>query len=62
MTHESELAAYSAGIEKHGLNPNAVMVMREAGVDVFVAGSAVFAAPDPVAAIKGMRTAAEDVE
>ena len=25
---------YSAGIEKHGLNPNAVEVMREAGVDI----------------------------
>jgi arsenate reductase len=26
--------AYSAGIETHGLNPNAVAVMREAGVDI----------------------------
>ncbi|GAB4196869.1 MAG: arsenate reductase ArsC [Phycisphaeraceae bacterium] len=25
---------YSAGIEKHGLNPNAVKVMAEAGVDI----------------------------
>jgi arsenate reductase len=25
---------YSAGIETHGLNPNAVKVMREAGVDI----------------------------
>ncbi|MEO8494230.1 MAG: arsenate reductase ArsC [Planctomycetota bacterium] len=25
---------YSAGIEKHGLNPRAVRVMREAGVDI----------------------------
>lgn len=25
---------YSAGIEKHGLNPNAVRVMQEAGVDI----------------------------
>lgn len=25
---------YSAGIEKHGLNPNAVKVMDEAGVDI----------------------------
>ena len=25
---------YSAGIEKHGLNPRAVKVMREAGVDI----------------------------
>ncbi len=28
------LVAYSAGIEKHGLNPNAVRVMAEAGVDI----------------------------
>lgn len=25
---------YSAGIEKHGLNPNAVKVMQESGVDI----------------------------
>jgi len=25
---------YSAGIETHGLNPNAVRVMKEAGVDI----------------------------
>lgn len=45
-----------------GIGPDTIRMAREAGVDVFVAGSAVFAAPDPVAAIKGMRTAAEDVE
>jgi arsenate reductase len=28
------LNAYSAGIETHGLNPNAVRVMAEAGVDI----------------------------
>lgn len=28
------LNAYSAGIETHGLNPNAVRVMKEAGVDI----------------------------
>ena len=28
------LEAYSAGIEKHGLNPHAVKVMAEAGVDI----------------------------
>jgi arsenate reductase len=28
------LEAYSAGIEKHGLNPHAVAVMAEAGVDI----------------------------
>lgn len=30
----AEIEAYSAGIETHGLNPNAVKVMREAGVDI----------------------------
>lgn len=29
-----EIEAYSAGIEKHGLNPLAVEVMAEAGVDI----------------------------
>ena len=29
-----KIEAYSAGIETHGLNPNAVQVMAEAGVDM----------------------------
>ena len=29
-----QIEPYSAGIETHGLNPNAVRVMREAGVDI----------------------------
>ena len=29
-----EITVYSAGIETHGLNPNAVKVMGEAGVDI----------------------------
>ena len=28
------IVPYSAGIETHGLNPHAVEVMREAGVDI----------------------------
>lgn len=28
------ILAYSAGVETHGLNPNAVQVMKEAGVDI----------------------------
>jgi arsenate reductase len=28
------IKAYSAGVETHGLNPNAVKVMAEAGVDI----------------------------
>lgn len=31
---DQQIDAYSAGIEKHGLNPLAVRVMREAGVDI----------------------------
>lgn len=31
--------SYSAGIEKHGLNPDAVRVMAEAGVDISGQGS-----------------------
>ena len=30
----SHLDVYSAGVETHGLNPNAVKVMAEAGVDI----------------------------
>lgn len=30
----TELEPYSAGIEAHGLNPNAVKVMAESGVDI----------------------------
>jgi len=29
-----EIEAYSAGIEKHGMNPHAVKVMAEVGVDI----------------------------
>ncbi len=32
--HGDRLDAHSAGIETHGLNPRAVKVMREAGVDI----------------------------
>jgi arsenate reductase len=33
LRHDS-IEAYSAGIETHGLNPNAVKVMAEAGIDI----------------------------
>lgn len=33
-TRANEWRAYSAGIETHGMNPNAVSVMREMGVDM----------------------------
>jgi arsenate reductase len=32
--HAESLEAYSAGVETHGLNPTAVRVMQEAGVDI----------------------------
>lgn len=32
--HPERIAASSAGIETHGLNPNAVAVMKESGVDI----------------------------
>ena len=32
--HFAALEPYSAGIETHGLNPRAVQVMAEAGVDI----------------------------
>jgi arsenate reductase (thioredoxin) len=31
---EDAVEAYSAGLEKHGMNPHAVKVMAEAGVDI----------------------------
>ena len=32
--HKGKIDAFSAGIEKHGLNPNAVKVMFELGIDI----------------------------
>jgi arsenate reductase len=32
--HGDQVDVYSAGIEAHGMNPNAVQVMAEAGVDI----------------------------
>ena len=32
--HGDRIEAYSAGIEAHGMNPNAMKVMNEAGVDI----------------------------
>ncbi|HBN76146.1 MAG TPA: arsenate reductase [Planctomycetaceae bacterium] len=32
--HGDKIDAYSAGIEAHGMNPNAIKVMAEAGVDI----------------------------
>ena len=32
--HGDKIEAYSAGIEAHGMNPNAVRVMQESGIDL----------------------------
>ena len=32
--HSDTIEAWSAGIEAHGMNPNAMQVMKEAGVDI----------------------------
>ncbi|MEP3479493.1 MAG: arsenate reductase ArsC [Fuerstiella sp.] len=32
--HSDTIEAYSAGIQAHGMNPNAMQVMQEAGVDI----------------------------
>jgi ribulose-phosphate 3-epimerase len=39
-----------------GIGPDNIGLAREAGADVFVAGSSIFRAEDPVAAIQAMRT------
>jgi len=39
-----------------GIGPDNIGLAREAGADVFVAGSSIFRAKDPVAAIQEMRT------
>ena len=44
-----EINAYSAGIEKHGLNPYAVRVMQEAGVDIRSQQSQTIADLGPIA-------------
>jgi len=41
--HGNVIKAYSAGIEKHGMNPLAVEVMAEAGVDISTQRSKVVA-------------------
>ena len=37
--HGDQIEAYSAGIEAHGMNPNAMKVMGEAGVDIAIQSS-----------------------
>ncbi|MBA2338732.1 MAG: ribulose-phosphate 3-epimerase [Acidimicrobiia bacterium] len=42
-----------------GIDPDTIGAAREAGADVFVAGSAIFGAADPVAAVEALRRSAE---
>jgi ribulose-phosphate 3-epimerase len=43
-----------------GIDPETVKLVAAAGADVFVAGNAIFAQPDPVAAARAIRQAAEE--
>ena len=44
--HQDQLAVRSAGVVANGVNPNAVEVMREAGIDISAQRSEVVAAKD----------------
>jgi ribulose-phosphate 3-epimerase len=53
-------AGLSTDIEVDGgIDPQTVGVARAAGADVFVAGTSVFRAPDPIAAVAELRSAIE---
>jgi len=43
-----------------GITPDSARLARRAGVDAFVAGTAVIRAPDPVAAVEELRAAVQD--
>jgi ribulose-phosphate 3-epimerase len=45
-----------------GITPDTAGLARDAGAGVFVAGTAIFRAPDPVAAIKSLRAVADGME
>lgn len=45
-----------------GITPETARLARATGVDVFVAGTAIFRDPDPVAAVARLRAAIESVE
>ena len=47
--HGDSVEAYSAGIEAHGMNPNAIKVMNEAGVDITSQSSKLASSLDDVA-------------
>jgi ribulose-phosphate 3-epimerase len=45
-----------------GITAETARAARDAGADVFVAGTAIFRAPDPVAAIQRLRAVADGME
>jgi ribulose-phosphate 3-epimerase len=45
-----------------GITTSTARLARDAGADVFVAGTSIFRAPDPVAAIKSLRAVADGME
>jgi len=45
-----------------GVSSENARAARDVGVDVFVAGSAIFGSPDPVAAVRHLRAAVESME
>ena len=45
-----------------GITPETARRARDAGADVFVAGTAIFRAPDPVGAVERLRTAVDGME
>jgi ribulose-phosphate 3-epimerase len=44
-----------------GITPETARLARSAGADLFVAGTAIFRAPDPVKAAQGLRAAVDEV-
>jgi arsenate reductase (thioredoxin) len=34
LTNKNEVTIYSAGVETHGVNPKAVLIMQEIGIDI----------------------------
>jgi ribulose-phosphate 3-epimerase len=44
-----------------GITPDTARLARSAGADLFVAGTAIFRAPDPVEAAQGLRAAVDEV-
>ena len=53
-------AGFHADIEVDGgITPETARLAREAGANVFVAGTAIFGSDDPVAAIERLRTAVD---